>query len=133
MKKIVIATVLFLLALTVVANDQLYKMIDQLPLDLSIGIEQPKEAKLNDFTAVMAPIAPAILVTSSGAGERIDEHFSGWYKYDFAETPFDGRLEVYVIGEPLPTPIMTLLVTLGTVGIICMNKNKWSKQDKTLC
>lgn len=132
MKKFLITTIIFMLALTVVANDELYKMVYQIPLDLSIGIEQPKEAKLNDFTTVMAPVAPVRLVTSSGAEEYIDEHFSDWYKYDFAEDPFDGRLELLVMGEPLPTPLTTLLVALGTIGIILMNNNRWSKQEKTL-
>lgn len=133
MKKFLVTTILFMLALTMVANDQLYKMLDKIPLDLSIGIEQPNEVKLNDFTAAIAPVAPTEAALNISAGESMEGDFGGWYRYDFAEDPFDGRLELLVVGEPLPTPIMTLLVAFGTIGIILVNKNnKWSKQDTTL-
>ena len=132
MKKFLIITILFMLALTVVASDDLYKLIDKIPIDIATGIEQSKEAKINDFTAVMAPVTPAKLVSPVSAGERVDERFGGLYRHDFAEEPFDGRLSL-IMGTPLPTPFTTLLVAFGTIGIILVNKNnKWSKQDTTL-
>ena len=48
-----------------------------------------------------------------------------WYIQDFAEDPFDGRIEV-VVGEPLPTPILTLFIA----SIIAFTFAKYRKLHK---
>ena len=48
-----------------------------------------------------------------------------WYLQDFAEDPFDGRMEV-VIGEPLPTPFLTLFIA----SIIAFTLAKYRKLHK---
>ena len=132
MNKLLITVILFLLALTVVANDQLKSLLEKIPLDLTAGIEHPAEPNITDFTKAVASPIPAQTRMPDTYLEPVDGSFTGWYRYDFAETPFDGRLEMLVVGEPLPTPLTTLLVAIGTVGILYMSNRKSSKQDKTL-
>lgn len=133
MKKFLITTILFMLALTVVAYEQsLYKLLDEVHMDLTVGIKQPETVDIADFSKPVSTAALTNVKQPTAYISSVDALYSGWYTHDFAETPFDGRLEILVMGEPLPTPVTTLLVAFMTVGIIYMNRNKWSKQEKTL-
>lgn len=133
MNKSFITIVLFLLVLTVVAYDQsLYKLLDEVHMDLTVGIKQPETVDIADFSKPVSAAALTNMKQPTAYISSVDALYGGWYTHDFAETPFDGRLEILVMGEPLPTPFTTLLVAFMTVGIIYMNQNKWSKQEKTL-
>lgn len=132
MKKLLITIVLFLLALTVVAATDLTPLLKDLDYRIEADVQLPKMPAINDFSqpfvmdkAYDMPIAYPV----EEAGARFN-HL--WYKQDFSESPFDGKIEVLVMGEPLPTPFTTLLSALATVGIIIMYTHKSSKQEKTL-
>ena len=41
----------------------------------------------------------------------------GFYQLDFSEMPFDGKIDVLVVGEPLPSPTVTLILSLGALAV----------------
>ena len=57
-----------------------------------------------------------INVISSESGYYSGYNAQGFYEIDFSEMPFDGELEVLVIGEPLPSSAVTLIVALALVA-----------------
>ena len=48
----------------------------------------------------------------------------GFYHLDFSEDPFDGTIEVLVLGEPLPSSTVTLLVGLAAVAAFLLYNNR---------
>lgn len=130
MTKIFLTVVLFLLALSILAWDTegLLKSVDR-NINLAHGIEIPAQTiQAWDFskkTMDTATSGYALSVIAEPEG-FIGPYWS-WYKQDFAEDPFDGRIEVLVMGEPLPSPLMTLLLAIGTLGIIYRCRNKSSQ------
>ena len=141
MKKLLITIVLFLLALTVVAGNSLYAYIDQIP-NLKEGLPEMAPVQINDFSTILATTPTDTTrqhsLINSTDNER--DYSASWYRADFAEDPFDGRIEL-IFGEPLPTPLTTLLVAFVTVGIslfhgdivlrLCYYKgsNYWKQND----
>ena len=122
MKKLLITIVLFLLALTVVAGNSLYAYIDQTS-NLKEGLPEMAPVQINDFSTILAttPTAPSRQHSLINSTDNERTYSAAWYRTDFAEDPFDGRIELF-FGEPLPTPFTTLLVAFVTVGIIYMCK-----------
>ena len=56
-------------------------------------------------------------------------YYSGYnpdsfYQLDFAEDPFNGMIEIYIMGEPLPAPAVTLIVALAAGGLFLLYKNR---------
>lgn len=49
---------------------------------------------------------------------------TNFYKVDFSEDPFDGKIQILVMGEPLPSPTTTLICTLGVLGILLYCKKR---------
>lgn len=48
-----------------------------------------------------------------------------FFKLDFSENPFDGNIEILVMGEPLPTPTVTLLIALAAgAGLLFYNNRR---------
>ena len=47
-----------------------------------------------------------------------------FFHLDFAEDPFDGRIEVLVVGEPLPASTVTLLIALAAGAGLLFFKNR---------
>lgn len=45
-------------------------------------------------------------------------NWDAYYQLDFAEDPFNGVHQIYVMGEPLPSPLTTLICSLGVVAIL---------------
>jgi len=46
-----------------------------------------------------------------------------FYQLDFSNDPFDGMIEI-VIGEPLPAPVVTLIVALAAGALFLLYKNR---------
>ena len=44
--------------------------------------------------------------------------YDSWYWSDFSSDPFDGIIEVLVVGEPLPSSTVTFFLALGLVGLV---------------
>ena len=47
-----------------------------------------------------------------------------FYQLDFAEEPFNGNIEILVIGQPLPAPAVTLIVALGLGAAFLLYRNR---------
>lgn len=47
-----------------------------------------------------------------------------FYNIDFSEDPFDGKIQILVMGEPLPSPLTTLICCFGVIGILLYYKKK---------
>ena len=58
-----------------------------------------------------------ISVLSSDSGYYAGYNSDSFYQLDFSEMPFDGKVDILVIGEPLPSSTVTLLVSLGALVI----------------
>ena len=126
MKKIFLTTILFLLALSILAVE----------MD---NITAPMIAPSSGFTLEQVLQAPTTVTYNAPAYTELPneqlgntEMYSYWAATDFAEDPFDGIMEVCVIGSPLPSPLMTLIAALGTLGIIYMCRLQSTKVDKSL-
>lgn len=126
MTKLFLTVLLFLLALTLLAlnPDDFKSYMDHTNIKLAHGVQVDSKPLVWDFSnkyywanwlevepRLYAPIEP-----HSHMGP-----YATWYSNDFAEDPFDGRIEVYVVGEPLPSARATFLITLITAGIILWN------------
>ena len=53
-----------------------------------------------------------------------------FYNLDFSEDPFDGKIQILVMGEPLPSPLTTLICCCGVIGILLYCKKK---KEAELC
>ena len=47
-----------------------------------------------------------------------------FYKLDFSEDPFNGKIELFVMGTPLPASTVTLLVALGAAAAFLLYNNR---------
>lgn len=53
-----------------------------------------------------------------------------FFKLDFSENPFDGNIEILVMGEPLPPATVTLLIALAAgAGLLLYNNRRKSACD----
>jgi hypothetical protein len=136
MKKIFITTLLFFIALSVLADNYQAALEDLLKdqtFDLAYGIDMIKQPKpFNKFTAADIDGKPMYRIGSMYIEpDGYINPYGAWYKADFAEDPFNGLREIYVLGEPLPSASTTLLITLAVIAILlCCRDTKW-KQLKT--
>ena len=49
---------------------------------------------------------------------------NGFYQLDFPEEPFDGKIDILVMGEPLPASTVTLLVALAAAAGLLLYNNR---------
>ena len=47
-----------------------------------------------------------------------------FYSVDFAENPFNGMIDILVMGEPLPAPAVTLIIALAAGAALLLYKNR---------
>lgn len=100
------------------------------PLDLTAGVQLPSYLPVWDFKnpyhwSNWMPVAPRVYIPWD---HMEHEQFSSWYKTDFTEDPFDGVIEVLVVGEPLPSASTTLILTLSVIAILlCCRETKWKR------
>lgn len=132
MVKIFIAVLLFLLSLTLAALDPsaFRAYMDQKDIKLAQGIKYEPKALLWNFSDKASSTNRLEIMPNIYTPIEPDSYinpYATWYSDDFAEDPFDGRIEIAVIGEPLPSARVTLLITLITAGIIMWNSPKLHK------
>ena len=128
MTKTFITVLLFLLALTLLGfnKNDLYVYMDNHPYDLVQGVKLYTPAvQLNDFKDQRFPARPHDGHHVYYGGERMPYLYAydTWYKHDFAEDPFDGRIEI-IVGQPLPSANTTIFIVLAVAGIIMWSRNK---------
>ena len=61
---------------------------------------------------------------SSEPGYYTSVNENSFYSLDFSENPFDGLTDIYVMGEPLPAPTVTLIVALAAGAAFLLYKNR---------
>jgi len=94
--------------------------------DLATGMEKLSEQKLNDFSK---PFAPSTTYQMKSYNVNPDNEFyagfstEGFYNLDFSEDPFDGLIEILVVGEPSTSTNLTLLIA-GLLGIAMFTYKK---------
>ena len=71
----------------------------------------------NDFTAAMVKVA-------SDPGYSYTYNSDSFYKLDFSNSAFDGNIEIYPIGAPLPAQTVTLLVALAAAAALLLYNNR---------
>ena len=132
MTKIFITVILFLLALSLLASpaqrDLMVLLKDQ-HFDLTYGVVLPPPRPYNDFSTITKSPYYALPVHHPMWQEPDGflSPYSFWYHTDFAADPFDGRIEPFVVGEPLPPATATLLIALGMLGIMKWRKLRFNK------
>lgn len=127
-KIFLIATLLFLslFAIALSPADQ-ELLIRQSPLELSPAATRIPQIRLNDFSRsyryeAVKEIIPGIYIPIETDG--YDKPYSAWYKADFDSDPFDGKIEIIPMGEPLPGGLISLCIGLVFAGIIMWKHNK---------
>lgn len=129
MNKIFLIAILLLLSLSVVALSPADQelLIKQLPMDLTSSATRIPQIRLNDFSRsyryeAVKEILPGIYIPIETDG--YDKPYNAWYKADFSSDPFDGKIEIIPMGEPLPGGLISLCIGLAFAGIIMWKHNK---------
>lgn len=119
MKKLLIFLFLLLSATLLGQEDALFKphtdLTDLLKIvktgtNLAYGFEVNKDFDITDFSKPVTPTLNNQASYTINSEAIVPFPTDYWYVQDFANEPFDGMIEVYVVGEPLPTPILTLFI-----------------------
>lgn len=106
-----------------------YMLQNKMQINLTQGIDVDAILKKQPFnynnfiftSANMSYYHPQI----SSDNNFIAGNFENYYQLDFAEDPFDGRIQVLVMGEPLPSQTVSLVLGILTVGsIVYLKKNQ---------
>ncbi len=67
----------------------------------------------------------SLVKIESDAGFHGEHDPDPFFHLDFAEEPFDGNIEVLVVGEPLPASTVTLIVALAAgAGLLLYNNRR---------
>ena len=124
-----ILTILFLLLSAVIfymdSKTQEYLLENcKTPYNLAYGIEKPKPMKWNDFSTFIIKKPYTISTNSEVLVPFSYDTSVNWYKTDFSAEPFDGRIEVLTVGEPLPSINITLLIAC-TLSILALQYRKY--------
>lgn len=133
MKKIFITTLLFLLSLCALAFTpaQIKQLTAKNHINLGYKMPQPDpqlliwDFKHMDGSARMDRYSwdDAAYVATPGTLDLLDT----WYRLDFPNEPFDGRVQMLTAGAPLPPASTTLMVTLVTAGIILWSRSQLAR------
>jgi hypothetical protein len=67
---------------------------------------------------------PVPVIVESDAGFHGGFEVDPFFRLDFSEDPFDGNIEVLVMGEPLPASTVTLLVALAAGAGLLLYSNR---------
>ena len=117
--KYFLALILTFVAVTCTAYD-LQDLLKYHTCNLTYGIQIPDTGidvydfsqrypnKTQSYDSHMSISAEPILMGS----------YDSWYWSDFSSDPFDGIIEVLVVGEPLPSSTITLIIALGFLILV---------------
>ena len=83
------------------------------PIPLNYGVKEVEPFKLQDFSKIkpLNEKADSSISLNSEAIIPFSPVNDYWYTQDFSEDPFDGKIEILVIGEPLPSVPLTLFIS----------------------
>lgn len=94
--------------------------------NLAYGITIPETQKFNDFSKRVTPVSTYQMNKFKvDSDNNLIELSPGnnFYKVDFAEDPFDGMIEILVVGEPSTSTNLTLLIA-GLLGLVMIKYRK---------
>lgn len=130
--KTLITIFLFLATLMVFGQDkfqtELMKYANQ-NINLTTGIQviTPAKQSYTDFSNLDTTKFSSYLKSATSTNNSqaiVGFETVKFYNLDFSEDPFDGKLQVLVMGEPLPSPLTTLICCFGVIGILLYCKKK---------
>lgn len=83
------------------------------PILLNYGVKKAEPFKLQDFSKIkpLNEKADSSIALNSEAIIPFSPVNDYWYLRDFAEDPFDGKIEILVMGEPLPSVPLTIFIS----------------------
>ena len=123
MHKFFLTVVLFLLTLAICAFSPADQelLIRQAPIEFQPFAHKPQALHMGDFSNPYhyenwREILPGIYIPTEPDGFR--KPYNSWYMDDFSEEPFDGKIEIVTLGEPLPGVWLSLCIWLAFAGII---------------
>lgn len=98
-------------------------------IQLAQGVDLSKVVdmkKINDFSKPFSTTEYKMVTYKVSEENGIYPEFNTdkFYNIDFAEDPFDGLIQVFVMGEPLPSPTVTLICAVGVIGILLYCKKR---------
>ena len=117
--KHVLTILLFIISFTTFGLD-LSQFIEH-DIDLAYGIKIPERPAINDFSHVATK--------DSYASIKVQEEYyfddalaSRWYYTDFDEDPFDGRIEIMMLGQPSASVNVTILISMVVASLLIYKK-----------
>lgn len=123
MNKFFLTVVLFLLTLTICAFSKVDQelLLRQAPIEFQPFAHRAEPPRIWDFSNPYhyenwREISPGIYIPTEPDG--FNQPYNSWYMDDFAQDPFDGKIEIVTMGEPLPDTIITFCIMLVFAGII---------------
>ena len=110
MKRLFVLFLLLFSITTFAAPDLRYLLEDQ-RFNLAYGVTLPDTPALTDFS-VRYPTTLTISTLNTEPMTPLTDAFDSWYRHDFAEDPFDGVIQLAVVGQPSPSATVTLVIAL---------------------
>ena len=118
--KYFLALIFTFVVVTCSASD-LLSLLEHQTWNIAYDVQLPDTSiAANDFSKHY-PTSSKVAYTHTNESSEPMELASignGWYPYDFASDPFDGIIEVLVVGEPLPSSTTTLILALGFLILV---------------
>jgi hypothetical protein len=118
--KYFLALILSFVVVTCSASD-LLSLLEHQTWNIAYDVQLPDTGiAANDFSKRYPTSSQVAYIHMDESSEPMDASSIGndWYPYDFASDPFDGIIEVLVVGEPLPSPTTTLIIALGFMILV---------------
>lgn len=83
------------------------------PIPLNYDIKKAEPFKLQDFSKIkpLNEKADSFISLSPEAVVPFSPVNDYWYLRDFSEDPFNGKIEILVMGEPLPSVPLTIFIS----------------------
>lgn len=83
------------------------------PIPLNYGIKKTESFKLQDFSKIKLLNEKANSSISLNSEDIVPfvPINDLWYIQDFSEYPFDGKIEILAMGEPLPSVPLTIFIS----------------------
>ena len=69
------------------------------------------------------PVAPTVKVASD-AGYYAEYNIDTFYQLDFSQDAFNGKVDILVMPEPLPSSTVSMLIALAAAGAFLLYRNR---------
>lgn len=117
--KHVLAILLFIISFTTFGLD-LSQFVER-DVDLAYDIKIPEQPVINDFSHIVTKGSHASIKIQEGYYFD-DALVNRWYRTDFDEDPFDGRIEIMLSGQPSASVNVTILISMVVASLLIYKK-----------